>query len=235
MQATRKDLVDENSSVIARLAWYRSLDTQIGDWAPVSYWITQNTDSINLVLRGDPGLDNYPYNNFLTTYAYIGALKPVEDSAYTDDKYNFALTCASELEPAAAEKFGQRTANGVTDVSMVASYSGLPYQPHYPAFYTTNPFMDKCNFQGSRWNLRKHQFSDVTLVHPVDMERGKMQNVLIGDASAIYEGDRLAYKKDTPDMEMYRKFRITAPYSFLNNSANTLYCIAIRIPTTAQE
>lgn len=234
-QVTIKDLVEESCSLPARLSWYRDLDPTIGNWLPIQYWLTQNTDSINLILRGDPSADNYPYNNYLTSYAYIGALKPVEDSAYTDDVYNFGITTSSDIAPALVPKYGPRTGTGVTDFCMVANKVGMPYQPHYSGFYTSHAFMDKCNFEGSRWNLKKHQFSDVTLIHPIDMERGKLQNVLVGDASSIYDTDRLSYKKGTTDEEMYRKFKISAPYWLLNNSANNLYCVAIRIPITTSE
>jgi hypothetical protein len=61
------------------------------------------------------------------------------------------------------------------------------------------------------------------------MERGKMQNVLIGDASAKANGDRLMFNKKGQDAEMYVKFNITAPYNFLNNSPNPFYCIALRV------
>ncbi|SQB33385.1 hypothetical protein [Clostridium cochlearium] len=217
-----------------RLAWYRKLQPEIKDFLPVQYWINITKDSINLVLRGDPSADVYPYENYLTSYAYIGALKPVEDSATTDDKYNFGITVSSDIEPNYSHAYGERTATGVTDVCMIANKIGMPYQPHYPAFYATNPFMDKCNVEGSRWNHKKHQFSDITLVHPVDMERGKMQNVLAGDASSIYDMDKLAYKKDTEQEEYYKKFKITAPYNFLNNSSNINYCIAIRCYKTTE-
>jgi len=217
-----------------RLAWYRKLKPEIKDFLPVQYWINVTKDSINLVLRGDPSADVHPYENYLTSYAYIGALKPVEDSAYTDDKYNFGITVSSDIEPNYSKVYGERTATGVTDVCMIANKIGMPYQPHYPAFYATNPFMDKCNVEGSRYNHKKHQFSDITLVHPVDMERGKMINVLVGDASAINDTDRLAYKKDTAEEEYYKKFKITAPYCFLNNSANINYCIAIRCYKTTK-
>jgi hypothetical protein len=60
------------------------------------------------------------------------------------------------------------------------------------------------------------------------MERGKMINVLVGDASSIYDADKLVYLKDTDQEESYKKFKITAPFSFLNNSANINYCLAIR-------
>jgi hypothetical protein len=217
-----------------RLAWYRKVQTGIKDFLPIQFWLNVTKDSINLVLRGDPSADVAPYENYLTSYAYIGALKPLEDSATTDDVYNFAITTSSDVEPNYAKPYGDRTATGVTDVCMIANKIGMPYQPHYPAFYATNPFMDKCNVEGSRWNHKKHQFSDITLVHPVDMERGKLINVLAGDASSIYDMDKLAYKKDTVDEEYYKKFKITAPYNFLNNSAQVNYCVAIRCYKTVE-
>ncbi|MBM7869291.1 hypothetical protein JOC70_000760 [Clostridium pascui] len=227
LNAAGDDLVIDKDYV-HRLAWYRKVQPNIKDFLPVQYWINVTKDSINLILRGDPSADVAPYSNYLTSYAYIGALKPIEDSATTDDIYNFGITTSSDVEPPYSQSYGERTATGITDICMVANKIGLPYQPHYPAFYATNPFMDKCNVEGSRWNHKKHQFSDITLVHPVDMERGKMINVLAGDASSIYDMDKLAYKKDTTDEEYYKKFKITAPYHFLNNSANVNYCVAIR-------
>ncbi|ADK16164.1 hypothetical protein [Clostridium ljungdahlii] len=217
-----------------RLAWYRNLQNGIKDFLPVQYWLNVTKDSINLVLRGDPSADVAPYNNYLTSYAYIGALKPVEDSAYTDDEYNFGITTSSDIEPNYSNPYGERTGNGMTDFVMIANKIGMPYQPHYPAFYATNPFMDKCNVEGSRWDHKKHQFSDITLVHPVDMERGKMINVLAGDSSSIYDADKLTYMKDTDQEENYKKFKITAPFNFLNNSANINYCIAIRCPKSVE-
>jgi len=217
-----------------RLAWYRNLQPEIKDFLPIQYWINVTKDSINLALRGDPSADVAPYENYLTGYAYIGSVKPVEDSAFTDDIYNFGITTSSDIEPNYSDLYGERTATGVTDVSMIANKIGMPYQPHYPAFYATNPFMDKCNVEGSRWDHKKHQFSDITLVHPVDMERGKMINVLVGDASSIFDGDKLLYMKDTDSEENYKKFKITAPFNFLDNSANINYCITIRCYKTSE-
>lgn len=233
-EVTIKDLVEDSCSVPTRLAWYRNLAANIGDWLPVQYWLNVTKDAVNIVLRGDPSADSYPYEDYLTSYAYIGALTPIEDSASTDDEYNFGITTSSDIMPPLTKKFGERTGTGTTDVCMIANKIGMPMQPHYPGFYTAYPFMDKCNTEGSRWNHKKHQFSDITLVHPVDMERGKMINVLAGDASAIYDMDRLVYKKDTEQEENYKKFKITAPFSFLNNSANNLYCVAIRCYKTAE-
>ncbi|MBC2580003.1 hypothetical protein [Clostridium sp. DJ247] len=234
LNTNNDDLDSSTSSVPSRFAWYKTVGANIGDWLPVQYWINITKDALNIVFRGDPSADNYPYENYLTSYGYIGALKPIEDSATTDDKYNFGITVSSDIPPTFEKKFGERTATGITDVCMVANKIGMPMQPHYPGFYTTHSFMDKCNTEGSRWNHKKHQFSDITLVHPVDMERGKMINTLAGDASAIYDMDKLAYRKDTVDEEYYKKFKISAPYCFLNNSANNLYCIAIRCYKTTE-
>jgi len=228
------DIVIADSNYNHRLSWYRQAPAGIKDFLPVQYWLNVTKDSVNIVLRGDPSADVAPYDNYLTSYAYIGALTPVEDSATTDDKYNFGITTGSDIEPSYNQSYGERTATGITDVCMMANKIGLPYQPHFPAFYSTNPFMDKCNVEGSRWNHKKHQFSDITLVHPVDMERGKMINVLAGDASSIYDADKLAYKKDTAEEEYYKKFTLTAPYNFLNNSANINYAIAIRCYKTSE-
>lgn len=229
LNITSDDLADGKISPVVKLSWYRdSIDPSIKNWLPINYWINIDKDAINLVVRGDPSADYYPYNNFLTGYAYIGALKPIETDQIVDDKYNFGITASSSSEPEYTTTYGPRTGTGITDVCMVANKIGLPYQPHYPSFYTANPSMDKLNVEGSRWNNQKHQFSDITLVHPVDMERGKMINVLSGDSSALYDNDKLVFKQNTKEQEMYKKFKITAQYSFLNNSANVNYCIAIR-------
>lgn len=223
-----QDLVESTCSLPTRLSWYKNLHDNVGMWLPIQYWLNVTKDAVNIILRGDPSADIYPYDNYLTSYAYIGTVKPMEDDSFPDDKYNFGITTSSDIAPSFSEKFGSRTATGTTDVCMIANKVGMPMQPHYGGFYTTHSFMDKCNTEGSRWNNTKHQFSDITLVHPIDMERGKMHNVLIGDASSIYDMDKLIYKKGTDEEENYKKFKITAPYNFLNNSANGLYCLAIR-------
>lgn len=216
-------------SPVTKFSWYMDdIDPSIKSWLPVTYWMNVTKDAVNMVFRGDPSADIYPYEKFLVGHAYIGALKPLDADQTPDVDYNFGITASSSTEPILTTLYGPRTGTGITDVCMVGSKSGMPYQPHYPAFYTANPYMDKINIEGSRWNNQKHQFSDVTLVHPVDMERGKLANALIGDDSSLFDNDKLVFKQKTIDQEMYRKFKISAQYSFLNNSANVHYCIAIR-------
>ena len=239
--STKVDFIEKHCAKPARLGWYKTVHSNLNDYTGCDYWLTINKTSLNLVVRGDPSVDVYPYNNWLVSYAYVGTILPIEDDSNKDYETNWGMTIGSDVAPgfikdtsimnitSPDEMYGFKTANGSTDMVMMATTAGIPYQPHYPGFYTTNPTMDKMNIEGSRWNKKKHQFSEITIVHGFDMERGKMQNVLIGDGSSIYDGDRLIYVKEGQDPEMYMKFKITAPYNFINNSPNVDYTLALRI------
>jgi hypothetical protein len=221
------DLAADKKSTAARFAWYRENSSlYLGDWLPIQYWMSFSKDFINLVIQGDPSPDEAPYNNYLISYAYIGAIESYEGGD-EDRDYNFALTVSSDKPPTFPKDFGNRTATAVTDIALVGTRTGTPYQAHYPAFHTTNPWMDKNFISGSAWT-HKYHFSEVTVTHAYDRERGKLQNILIGDRSAIFHLDELIQDKGTADEKVYKMFNINAPYSFLNNSANVLYGIAIR-------
>lgn len=224
-----KEFEAYSHSVPSKFSWYRDITSITQEWMiPIHYWMNQTKNSINLVLRGEPGIDNDKYSNFLISYAHVGAIMPIEDSATTDDIGNFGITVSSNIEPEYNQVYGLKTGTGVKEFVMVTNTVGLPYQAHYPSFNTTNPFMDRCTVEGSRWNHRKRQFSEVIIVHPVDGERGIMENVLVGDNSSVQDLDRLVLNKDKENEENYIKFKVNAPYNFLQNSANQLYCIALR-------
>ena len=76
--------------------------------------------------------------------------------------------------------------------------------------------------------IHKYHMSDIIIYHAYDRERGKLQNALIGDRSAIFHLDLLVIDKGKPEKKQYVMFNINAPYSILNNSANSLYGIALR-------
>lgn len=227
---TTKDLEDGKHSAEAKFAWYReNEDLCIGDWLPVQYWLSFSAEYANIVLQGDPSPDQAPYNNYLISYAYVGALKGYEN-ADEDTVYNFALTCGSDTfctDEEYPKEFGNRTGTGVSDIVMVGTRTGTPYQAHYPAFHTTNPFMDKNFISASAWT-HKYHFSEVVVNHAYDRERGKMQNVLVGDRSAVFHLDELIQDKGLETEKTYKMFNISAPYSFLNNAPNVLYGVAIR-------
>lgn len=224
-----KDLVAGRKGVPARFAWYKkTTDLFIGDWLPVQYWLSFGADFMNLVVQGDPSPDIAPYNNYLISYAYVGALESYE-GADDDTSYNFALTTGSDVfdESKLSTEYGYRTATGVTDISMLATRTAMPYQAHYPAFHTINPFMDR-NFISASAYTHKHHLSEVVVLHAFDRERGKMKNLLVGDRSAVFHQDELIMDKGLPTEKIYKVFAINTPFCFLNNGPNVLYLIAIR-------
>ncbi|WP_129596042.1 hypothetical protein [Anaerophilus nitritogenes] len=227
MNDEKDDLAENKKSNPARFAWYReNNELYLGEWLPVQYWISFSSDFINIVIQGDPSPDEAPYNNYLISYAYIGALEGYE-GADEDTDYNFGLTVSSDAPPTFPKDYGNRTASAVTDIALVGTRTGTPYQAHYPGFHTSNPWMDKNFISGSAWT-HKYHFSEVTVIHAYDRERGKLQNVLVGDRSAIFHLDELIQDKGTKEEKVYKMFNINAPYNFLNNGPNVLYGIAIR-------
>lgn len=223
----KDDLEEGKHSETALLAWYRNIsDIYIGNWLPVSYWLSFNEDFINIVVEGDSSPDIEPYDHYLISYAYIGAVKSYE-GADEDTTYNFHLTTGSDLMPTLATTYGLRTGTGVTDIVAVGTRTGVPYQAHYPTFVASNPYMDK-NFIGPSKYTHKHHVSEIVVTHAVDRERGMFQNALVLDRSAIFHLDELYKDKGEPTEEIWKMFNINAPYSFLNNSANVFYGVILR-------
>ena len=109
--------------------------------------------------------------------------------------------------------------------------------------------MDKHFISVSQWT-GTHHFSEVTIVHAYERERGKLRDVLIGDRSSIFHLDELISNKDKFDyrgalyncdknilekgqpldskQKHWKMFNINAPYWLGNNSPNVHYGIAIR-------
>lgn len=224
------DIDEERSSIPARFAWYKqSSDVELFEWGSVQYWLSFCADYANIILQGDPSLDIAPYDNYLISYAYIGALESFE-GADMDDKYNFGITVSSDVfysDKNFPEKYGKRTATCVTDVGMLGTRTGTPFQAHLPKFSTSWEFTDKNFISSSQWT-HKYHMSDIIIYHAYDRERGKLQNVLIGDRSAIFHLDTLIIDKGKDTEKQYVMFNINAPYSILNNGPNVLYGVAVR-------
>lgn len=141
--------------------------------------------------------------------------------AVTRDTYTGAI-----LNVKFTDKWGVNTATGVSDIMMFATRSGLKYQRHVASFITTEEFMRKEKSGQSRWTGKFH-LSPVYVEHSYDKQRGWLDGVMAVDDSGIEHLDDLIVDKDTPNEEVYKFFRINAPYSFFNNSANYAYGLAI--------
>lgn len=130
------------------------------------------------------------------------------------------------IEVKFSDKWGKDTATGVNDIMMYQTRSGLKYQRHSAAFITTEEFMPKEKSGQSRWTGKFH-LSPVYIEHSYDKQRGWFDGVMAVDDSGIEHLDELIVDKDTPTEEVYKFFRVNAPYSFFNNSPNYAYGLAI--------
>lgn len=227
LNAEGNDFADKKHCSKVRFAWYKNNpDLFMGDWLPVQFWTSFDNDSINLIVQGDPSIDQAPYNNYLISYAYIGSLDSFA-GADADTDYNFGITASCEEPPKFSNEFGNNTGTGLTDICMVGTRTGVPYQSHEVEFNTDFTFRDKNFITSSQWTHKYHA-SEVVVSHRYDRQRGKLKNMLILDRSAIMHLDELIENKGTEDQKVYIMFNLNAPYSFLNNAPNVLYGVAIR-------
>ena len=225
-----EDDIDGIHNEPARFAWYRITDeVQLHDWMPVQYWMSYSEDFINIVVQGDPSLDMEPYNRYLISYGYIGALESFE-GADADTEHNFGITVSSDIffeEDEMPDQYGHRTATCITDIGMIGTRTGTPFQAHLIKFSSNWEWADRNFINSSQWT-HKYHMSDMIVYHAYDRERGKLQNALVGDRSAIYHLDILIVDRGTPDEKRYVMFNISAPFSIINNGPNVLYGIALR-------
>lgn len=175
----------------------------------------------------DPISDSTTYTlvntSWETFYAKFVAAVPSARSfeAVVRDKFTGAM-----LDVKFSEKWGKDTATGVNDIMMFATRSGLKYQRHNASFITTEEFMRKEKSGQSRWTGKFH-LSPIYIEHSYDKQRGWLDGVMAVDDSGIEHLDELIVDKDTPTEEVYKFFRVNAPYSFFNNSPNHAYGLAI--------
>jgi hypothetical protein len=154
--------------------------------------------------------------------AFLGAVATARSfESVMRDRFTGAI-----LDVKFSDKFGKDTATGVNDVMMYQTRSGLKYQRHQAAFITTEEFMRKEKSGQSRWTGKFH-LSPIYIEHSYDKQRGWLDGVMAVDDSGIEHLDELIVDKDTPNEEVYKFFRVNAPFSLFNNSPNYAYGIAI--------
>lgn len=142
-------------------------------------------------------------------------------AAVTRDVYTGAM-----LDVKFPDRWGTETATGVSDIAMFKTRSGLKFQKHVASFITTEEFIKKEKSGQSRWTGKFH-LSPIYIEHSYDKQRGWLDGVMAVDDPGITHLDDLIINRDTPSEEVYKFFRINAPYSLFNNSANYCYGVAI--------
>lgn len=168
----------------------------------------------NFTLIND-GSDAF-YAKFMSAVATARSFESV-----TRDRFTGAI-----LDVKFSSKFGANTATGVNDIMMYQTRSGLKFQRHQAAFITSEEFMRKEKSGQSRWTGKFH-LSPVYIEHSYDKQRGWLDGVMAVDDSGIEHLDEMIVDKDTPNEEVYKFFRINAPYSMFNNSPNYAFGVAI--------
>jgi hypothetical protein len=166
------------------------------------------------------------------TYTGVNAqdnTKPVPVSNYNPDEAGVVRDpiTGGVIEVKFPKTWGTNTATGVNDVSMYKTRSGVYFQRHQASFITPEEFMKKDAFNPSRWTNKFH-LSPLYLVHGYDGYRGWLKDIVVVDDSSIVHLDELIVGKGTAQEEIYKYFRLSAPFSLMTNSANTNYGIGIK-------
>ena len=224
-------------SVRSRFSWFKteSLAT-VKSWLPVQYWISLTNERLAIVLAGDQSADK---EDRILSFGYFG-----EADVFADNQgalsSNFGVTVGSDMDPGdlltTAEKtqYGDRTGSGVTDISMLKTFSGYPMQAHQAAFTSPDEFTDK-KLEGPSQYTGKYHMSPVYIFHGFDGYRGKLNGVIATDRSTVVNLDDLIHNYNlasgsevAPDTkDTYKTFLVNSPYCILNNATNVLYGIAM--------
>ena len=218
-------------SEYAEWAWFRrNSEATVKDWLPISFWMYLSSDTIATVIMGDP---NANFDDYLISFGYFGTVKGFE-GADPDTEGNFGMTVSSDIVPDYPRTYGDKTGNGVTDVCMLKTRSGYPFQAHVLSITTPDEFVDKHILGPSNWT-HKYHMSPAYMWHGLDGYRGELDAVIVTDRSSVVHQDELIINKDSVDPEkpekIYKYFALNAPYSMFNNSSNVQYGVAILKPS----
>lgn len=124
-------------------------------------------------------------------------------------------------------KYGDNTANGVLDIMMYMTKSGIYYQKHIPSFAALSSNVDIVQINPSRW-LNEAVMSPCYVIHKDDGYRGYLRWILVTDVSKFNNHDEFEFEENGV-VKTYRYFEIDAPYWFMNSSPNAKYGIVIEL------
>lgn len=211
-------------------AWYKypadSLDPdQDWDWLPVEYFLTITQSSAVGVLMGDVGISA---DDYIASPAYFGALDQIEGALKTDTRGNFAGFSGNASQPNLSKRYGDYTGTGVTDVLMVSTKSGRPYQGHKLGLFGMYEFKEK-TFNGLSAHTNKYSMTEIVVADVNENERGTLKNCLAGPRTGKEHGVELVDKRYNAEEEQsYIFLHTNAFYTPFNTSNNVLIGFAIR-------
>ena len=218
----------DHYSRTGKINWFKETTTAAlaaKGWLPIEYWVSMTKNALIGVVMGDPGLSN---DSWLSSPFYFGSLKQIDGALETDNKGNFAGFGGSFTEPELSKIYGDYTGTGMTDVIMVSTKIGRPYQAHKVAIFGGHEFREK-TFNGQSAHTGKHPVSDIVLTDVHENDRGTLRNCLAVSRVAKEHGTELIYNRYiSGEEERYLFLNINAPFTPFNTSPDVLIGFAIR-------
>lgn len=218
----------DHYSETGKINWFKETENSdliAKEWLPIEYWISFDKNAIVGVLMGDVGLS---VSDWLSSPFYFGSLKQIDGALETDLRGNFGGFGGSYTEPVLSKRYGDYTGTGMTDVIMVATKTGRPYQAHKVQIFTGYEFREK-TFNGQSLHTGKHAVSEIVLADVHENDRGILRHCLAVPRVAKEHGTELIYNRYVSgEEETYIFLNINAPYTPFNTSPDVLIGIAIR-------
>jgi len=211
-----------------KINWFKETDNSLliaKDWLPIEYWLSFDKNAVVGVVMGDPGLST---SDWLSSPFYFGSLRQIDGALETDLVGNFGGFGGSYTPPVLSKRYGDFTGTGITDVIMVATKTGRPYQAHKVQIFTGYEFREK-TFNGQSLHTGKHAVSEIVLADVNENDRGILRHCLAVPRVAKEHGTELIYNRYiSGEEETYIFLNINAPYTPINTSPDVLVGIAIR-------
>jgi hypothetical protein len=181
----------------------------VGSWLPIEYWLSFDKSCITGVLMGDPAVSE---DFYVSTPFYFGSLKQIEGALDTDMVGNFGGFSGGLENPTQSTKFGQNTANGITDVSMISTKSGAPFYRHNVSIFGCSDYSEYV-LSGVSSHTRKHSVSDIVVGSKHENDRGILRRTLAVPKASKEHGAELIYQRYISGKEeRYIFLNINTPY-----------------------
>lgn len=193
----------------------------------VLYFGSITKNRIALVLYGDPTID---FNAYRVGFLYAGRLVPFPEAGQ-DVQGNFALMgSALSTYNQNPTTYGPNTGNGVDNVLIYRTKTGVLWQRHYLAF-VTQPLsiqLEDKGFNPSQWT-EKYHLSPIYVVHGYDGYRGWLEDALGVVAHNVVHLDEflLSYPDGAQDRFKYFHLSPVDKSPMRNASPNNSYSVAI--------
>lgn len=228
-----------------KLSWFKTSATYVQEWLPIEYWVNITDENITGVIMGDPGISATDY---ISSPFYFGRLEQIEGALETDDKGNFAGFSGSEQNPQVRNSksdnadaasgltgqlerlkmYGDYTGTGTTDIILVSSKGGIPFQGNKVGLFGMYEFKEQ-TFNGQSAFTNKHAVTDIVVANVNENERGILANCIGVPKNGKEHGVELVADRYISEKEQtYIFLHINAPYTPFNTGNDVLIGFAIR-------